>query len=240
MGQMVEACLETRIPLIGRKVALRRYHGALLRTMEEDTPTASVQSRRTTWISQRSAFNRCHSNLSETRNSSSTLSPLPLARRSRQCKPRLAPCPQDHSGDVSQSRHASALEEVRILLKPIVPLKVGAPGRPSSLLHFQALQPSTHHPGTSSIWWKFQTCSAITSSRTVTIASKHHKCGSSVVMFASLMAHHHQWTNVTTRLVQRAAVTLALATAVEVIARSTRMTPAKVVGRSPLERHHAT
>merc|ERR1712048_1369639 len=79
---------------------------------------------------------------------------------------------QDHSGDVSQSRHALALAAAQILLKPIARRQVVALISISSLHHSQVWVLSIRRPGTSLIWWKFQMSSVILSFRTGMTASR--------------------------------------------------------------------
>jgi len=65
MVQMAGVSLETISPFTGKRVRQQKCHGDLLQTMVEVILTVSVQSRKTTWISQRSASNALRSTLRE-------------------------------------------------------------------------------------------------------------------------------------------------------------------------------
>merc|ERR1739841_162043 len=115
MVRMAEVSRETLSLQFGKQVAPPRSLGHLLRTMEEDTPTASVQSRRTTWISLRNASSRHRCALWETHNGFRNATTHPHAPKSRLCAQTPALIQLVHIGHGTRSLPVVALGVVPAL-----------------------------------------------------------------------------------------------------------------------------
>merc|ERR1711988_106936 len=109
---------------IGKRVRQQKFHGGLQQITEEVILTAFAQSRRTIWISQRSASSGLHSSLRENIPFSRSSMTSPPASLSQLCRPTLALPHQVHSGDGCRSLHASVQVVVQIHPRRIARLKV--------------------------------------------------------------------------------------------------------------------